>query len=114
MGKQYRYSLYEIDEDGKEFFKWYRKKYFRERLPLSISSLDSLDMGHLRIIANLFKKYDGESAREWEKSDYIRFIGGCQQNKTELLPEEPMPFGELPAIETAQGLFGHSYSSGTV
>jgi hypothetical protein len=114
MGKQYRYSLYEIDDDGQEFFKWYRKKYFRERLPLSTSSLGNLDMGHLRIIAKLFRKYDGESAREWEKPDYIRFIGGCQQNKAELLPEDPMPFGELPSIETAQGLFGAPFTSGAV
>jgi hypothetical protein len=114
MAKQYRYSLFEIDDDGQEFFKWYRKKYFRERLPLSIDSLNSLDMGHLRIIAKLFRKYDGESAREWEKPEYIRFISGCQQNKAELLAEDPMPFGELPPVDTAQGLFGAPFTSGTV
>lgn len=114
MGKQYHYSLDEIDHDGQVHFKWYRKKYFRDRLPITIASLSNLDMGYLRIIAKLFRKYDGESAREWEKHDYVRFISGCQQNKAELLPEEPMPFGYLPPVETAQGLFGAPFTSGTV
>ena len=88
------------------FFRWFRRRYFREHLPVSFNTLTELEIGDLRIMAALFRAFDGEDAREWTRDDLVRFIAGQQSDKRNLVPEEPMPFGRLPKLEKSGGLFG--------
>jgi len=92
--------------DAKRMFRWALQRHFRDNLPLSISCVNGLSMGHLRFLASQFRAFDGELAREWCRNDFVRFILGHQREPKNLIPADPIPYGELPQLERSEGL-GH-------
>lgn len=89
--------------DAKRMYRWQLQRHFRDHLPLTFDCLRNLDMGSLRFLAKEFRQYNGEEAREWTHADYVRFIGGVQHERSNLVPLGAIPFGELPVLKKAEG-----------
>lgn len=95
--------LASASNDAKRMYRWQLQRHFRDHLPLTFDCLKSLDMGSLRFLAKEFRQYNGEEAREWNHTDYVRFIAGVQHERSNLVPLGAIPFGELPVLKRADG-----------
>lgn len=92
--------------DAKRMHRWELQRHFRQHLPLAIDCVIALEMGYLRFLASQFRAFDGELAREWQRDDYVKFILGHQRDPTNLIPADPIPYGDLPELKKSEGL-GH-------
>lgn len=90
--------------DAKRMFRWEMQRHFRAHLPLSIDCVNNLGMGSLRFLASQFRAFDGKLAREWKEPDYVRFILGHQREAANLIPADPIPYGELPELKKSEGI----------
>lgn len=96
-------SFANASNDAKRVIRWVKQQHFRSHLPLTFDCLRNLEMGDLRFLASQFRSYIGEEAQEWKHSDYVRFIAGVQHDPVNLIPADPIPFGELPVLKKAEG-----------
>lgn len=96
--------LANASNDAKRMFRWEMQRHYRAHLPLSINCVNDLDMGSLRFLASQFRAFDGELAREWKTQDFIRFILGHQREAANLIPADPIPYGELPELKKSEGI----------
>ena len=95
--------LANASNDAKRIHRWVKQQHFRSHLPLTFDCLSNLEMPDLRFLGSQFRSYCGEEAQGWTRPDYIKFIAGVQHDPINLIPADPIPFGELPVLKKAKG-----------
>jgi hypothetical protein len=77
---------------------WARRFYFRSFMPMEFTELARQKRSDLLTIATLFKFYNGDEMRDWNRDELIRFIAGNQQDLSQYHLMEPMPGTSLPVL----------------
>jgi hypothetical protein len=86
-------------ESAKTYQRWIQAYFYRVQLPMMPVTLSGFSIGKLRQIATLFKAYDGEAMRDFNKAELVQFICAYQQDASQFLPLKRLKGVEVPEVE---------------
>ncbi len=84
---------------AEQYRKWIQRFLYFLQLPMSNQALNDLSVGELRVIASLFKAYNGNDMRYFNKNELIRFVAGHQQDREQYHPIPHIKGVKLPKLK---------------